>query len=81
MTWFNECVDINKDGSSSKDEWSNSFCAWLGSTQHIIKLEFFSVFEIQFWESKKKIKAAKYFAGLSLKLLRAVPTCSSDIKS
>ena len=37
-----------------KDEWSNSFCAWLGSAQHKIKLEFFSVLEIQFWESKKK---------------------------
>ena len=47
-------VDISKDGSSSTDELFNLFCAWLDSTQHKIKLEIFSVSEIQFWESKKK---------------------------
>ena len=55
-TWFNECVDINNDVSSSKDKLFNSFYAWLGSTEHKIKPEFFSVLEIQFWESKKKRK-------------------------
>ena len=52
-------VDISKDGSSSTDELLNLFCAWLDSTQHKIKLEIFSVLEIQFWESKKKKKKIK----------------------
>ena len=82
---FKECVDINKDRPSSKDELFNSLCAWLGSTQNKIKLEFFSVLEIQIWESKKKKENCGckviYFAELSLKSLRAVPTYSSDIKN
>ena len=89
LTWSNDCVDINEDGSASKSELLKSFCGWLGSTQHKIKQNFFSILgnlvleeQVPFEKMIQTFKGRKviYFAGLGLKSLRAVPTSSSDIK-
>ena len=89
LTWFNDCEDVNEDGSASKDELLKSFCGWLGSTQQKIKQNFFSILgnlvlekQVPFEKKIQTVKGRKviYFAGLGFKSLRAVPTSSSDIK-
>ena len=80
LTWSNDCVDINEDGSASKSELLKSFCGWLGSTQHKIKQNFFSILgnlvleeQVPFEKMIQTFKGRKviYFAGLGLKLLKS----------
>ena len=89
LTWFNGCVDINEEGPASKDELFKSFCSWLGSNQHNIKQNFFSILgnlvlekQVPFEKKIQTVKGRKviYFSGLGLKSLRAVPISNSDIK-
>ena len=61
----------------------------VGSTQHIIKRNFFSILgnlvlekQIPFEKKTETVKGRNviFFADLGLKSLRAVPTSTSDIK-
>ena len=78
-------MEINKDGSASKEEF---LCLARFVLNIILDINVLVSFEIQFWERfpfdeiRKRIKGCKviHFVGLSSKLLRAVTASSLEVE-